>query len=313
MKKTPIALFAYNRPRHIALALETLAGCDRFKECDLYIFCDGPKRLDQKQAVEATRIVVRDWADRLKANVVEREQNLGLACSISTGVTELCNTYGRVIVVEDDHALRPDFIDYMLQALDRYEECNDVYQISGYMFPVDHPTSPDAFFLPLTTTWGWATWERAWKIFDWNAHNAIEKLTDDAIRRQFDLDDAYPFAEMLKKRLSGDNESWGILWWWSVWQVSGLVLHPRKSLVWVGGFDGTGTHCGIDTRQLDYNETFIQTPALSYPITLPDTIYCDTTALSKVRNHLKEQKDKGRKIIRTLLKVIASIRHMITK
>ena len=33
--KAPIALFFYNRPKHVGLALETLVRCSRFDECEI--------------------------------------------------------------------------------------------------------------------------------------------------------------------------------------------------------------------------------------------------------------------------------------
>jgi hypothetical protein len=39
-------------------------------------------------------------------------------------------------------------------------------QVSGYMFPVNLELEEDALFLPLTSTWGWATWKSRWEICD---------------------------------------------------------------------------------------------------------------------------------------------------
>ena len=241
---TPVAVFSYNRPEHLRLLLETLSSCRRLDECRVTIFCDGAKRREHEGGVIASRSVAREWAARFGARVVERDENLGLAKSIVGGTTELCNEYGRAIVVEDDFALAPDFLDYMLQSLDRYTDCHEVYQVSGYMFPVRFKKGPDAFFLPQTTTWGWATWERAWRYFDWNGEGADEILSSPAEERRFDLDGSYPYSKMLKQRLAGANDSWGILWWWSVFRRMGLCLHPSTSHVWVGGADSSGTNMG---------------------------------------------------------------------
>ena len=241
---TPIAIFTYNRPNHTDRALTALSSCSRLEECQVYIYCDGPKHSDDQAAVNASRQVVSRWVSKLRATVIERSENRGLARSIVTGVTELCKKYGRVIVLEDDLVVSPDFLDYMLQALDRYQDEQNVYQISGYMFPIEHPPKPDAFFLPMTTTWGWATWNRAWRIFDWNTTGSHERLADPSTRKRFDLDDSYPYAAMLEQRMAGKNDSWGILWYYAVFNTGGLVLHPRHSLVWNGGFDGSGVHCG---------------------------------------------------------------------
>ncbi len=210
-RKTPIALFVYNRPEHARLALESLSRCERLDECSLRIYCDGPNGGADAAGVATARAVAREWAERLGGEVVQRDTNLGLARSIVTGVTDLCEQYDRVIVLEDDFELSPSFLGYMLDALDRYAAETGVYQISGYMFPVEHAQRPDAFFLPLTTTWGWATWARAWRIFDWDAADAVEKLRDPKLRRSFDLDGSYPYSSMLEQRLRNENDSWGIL------------------------------------------------------------------------------------------------------
>ena len=244
MTPTPIALFTYNRAEHTERVLNSLANCARLDECELHIYCDAPKREEHAASVEASRRVVREQAARFGATVIERDTNFGLARSIVEGVTDLCDRYGRVIVLEDDLVLSPSFIDFMLQALHLYADEQNVYQVSGYMFPVDQPKDADAFFLPLITSWGWATWRRAWRIFDWDASDALEKLKDPALRKQFDLQNTYPYTVMLENQLKGETQSWGILFWWQVFKAHGLALHPRQSLVWNGGFDSTGTNCG---------------------------------------------------------------------
>jgi hypothetical protein len=265
------------------LALAALARSERFDECHLHIYCDGSKSPEQAAGVEASRQVARQWASQRGAEVTERAGNLGLAQSIVTGVTELCERYGRAIIVEDDLIVSPDFVSYMLQALDRYQDAPNVYQISGYMFPAMHPVQPDAFFLPMSTTWGWATWARAWRIFDWNAAGAAEQLADSQTKRRFDLDGSYPYSKMLTDRLAGKNQSWGILWWWAVFKAQGLVLHPRQSLVWVGGFDSTGTHSGASPIYNQPPQEAFQRNRLSSPLAFPSDIAVDTKAFDRVK------------------------------
>lgn len=286
--RTPIALFTFNRPEHTGRALASLADCERLDECSLTIFCDGPRSDADHPQVEACRKVVHDWAPRLNAEIIERDKNHGLANSIVAGVSDLTEAFGRVIVLEDDFVLSPDFIRYMLATLDRYEDEPSVYQISGYMFPVEHPASPDAFFLPLTTTWGWATWKRAWTIFDWEATGAEMLLHDPAERKRFDLDGAYPYSQMLENRLLGKNSSWGILWWWAVFRANGYVLHPRKSLVWNGGFDGSGTHCGTSDGTVEDSPHDVLNTRLTDPLRLPDTVKEDVGSMNRVRQTLRK-------------------------
>jgi hypothetical protein len=193
-----------------------------------------------------------------------------------------------VIALEDDFVLAPDFLNYMLQSLDRFADEPKILQISGYMFAVNHRKSPDAFFLPVITTCGWATWARAWKHFKPDAVDAHELLQDVTLRDQFDLEGNYPYSEMLIDRLAGRNQSWGVLWQWAVFRAGGLVLHPRESLLWVGGFDGSGTHSG--TKRPAFHELHVNSfsrPRFEYPFRWPDEVAIDAEAFKRFRQTVR--------------------------
>jgi len=285
---TPIILFTYNRPHHARQALESLALCKRFEECKLFIHCDGPKSPDQINNVITTQQVVKSYAQILDADIIIQKKNIGLVNSIVSGVTDLCNRFGRVIVIEDDLVVCPSFIDYMLQALDRYQNVEKIYQISGFMFPIDYSKHQDAFFLPFTTTWGWATWDRAWRIFDWNATGYQKLLSHKKIRKRFDLDGSYSYYEMLINRFSGKNDSWGILWYYAVFSAEGLVLYPERTLVYNCGFDGTGTHCGysMDCREPQPIIKFDTYPQC-YFVNFPKKIAVDKENFDRIKKYFK--------------------------
>jgi hypothetical protein len=304
-RKTPIALFAYNRATHLVNALVSPATCSRLDECDLFIFCDGAKSERDQDAGDETRMVARQGASQFRARLIERPDNIGLAKSIVSAVSDLCNEYGRCIVVEVDLYVNPRFIDYMLTALDRYEDDDRVHQVSGYMFPVQHPTTPDAFFLPLTTTWGWATWSRAWKVFDWEASEAREYLAVPEQRQRFDLDGSYPYSQMLEDRLAGRNDSWGILFVWAIFKAGGLALHPRESLVWNDGFDNSGTHCGDAEMSGQESPELVLSRDLRKSIIWPDSVSADAGAWRRIAEYLRKlQQSQNPTLARRILRRI---------
>ena len=61
----------------------------------------------------------------------------------------------------------------------------------------------------------------------------------------FTVNGASDYIAMLEDRLKGDNDSWGILWWYVVSTKQGKVLYPANNLVSNFGFDGSGVHCGL--------------------------------------------------------------------
>jgi hypothetical protein len=229
-----------------------------------------------------------EWANQYGAEVLERDENLGLAQSIVSGVSELCEKYSRAIVIEDDLILSPRFLDFMIRALDAYENEANVYQVSGYMFPLEHPPLPSAFFLPLVTTWGWATWRRAWNPVDWTAAGASEMLRDPKRLKAFDLDNSYPYSKMLSDRLTGQNDSWGILFWWTVFKCGGLVLHPSQSLVLNRGFDSSGTHCGDQSWSAE-EQLSVGNNEPVVPFQLPDRVEIDESAFNRIKHFLKKE------------------------
>jgi hypothetical protein len=283
---TPIAIFTYNRPEHTQRMLDSLGGCLRLDECAVTIFSDGPRLPEHAPAIQKVREIVRKWGKTHQARIEEQTDNKGLAHSIVDGVTQLCNDHGRVIVIEDDLMLHPAFLNYMITALDRYESESKVAQISGYMFPVVNPTPPDALFYPFTSSWGWATWKRSWDLFDWDAPGARQALADKNIRRQFSLDNSYPFAEMLEQRLDGKNQSWGILFNWACFSHQKVVLYPAKSLVSNAGMDGSGVHFNNSKVDNQMYGSSLASWSPSHVFELPPAIQVGAENFKRIQKHL---------------------------
>lgn len=243
MSFAPIALFAYNRPLHLRHAVEALQRNPLAAASDLHVFSDGPRTSQAEGAVAEVRAYAASISGFGKLVLHNRERNLGLAASVIDGVTGLCDEQGAAIVVEDDLVVAPPFLAYMNAAIDRYRGDSLVMQISGHMFPVAVDTPHDAFFLPFISSWGWATWDRAWRLFDGAGTGYPVLKADAALRNAFDMDGAFDYFSMLEAQRQGKSDSWAILWNLSVFMQQGLVLYPRRTLVQNAGFDGSGVHC----------------------------------------------------------------------
>lgn len=96
--------------------------------------------------------------------------------------------------------------------------------------------------LPVITTWGWATWKRAWRHMDETAQGWESLIADRALRRRFNLDGAYDYTTMMVRQMTGARDSWGIRWYWSAFKANALVVYPPQTLVRNCGFDGSGSH-----------------------------------------------------------------------
>ena len=238
----PIVVFAYRRPAHLRRALASLARNPLARESPLVIFCDGARDPAAAAEVADVRRIARSARGFRSVSVVERERNLGLMASIVDGVGSMTREFGRVIVVEDDLVVAPQFLEFMNLALAKYAGSSSVMQVSGFQFDLRTTPMDEGVFLPMISCWGWATWSRAWEAFA-SAAEAYERLKADPLRRKrFDLDGAYDYFDLLEKQVRGEVDSWGIWWYLSVFDRDGLVLYPPRSLVTNTGFDGSGTH-----------------------------------------------------------------------
>ena len=257
MNPAPIVLFVYNRLWHTQQTIEALQNNVLAKQSELYIYSDEANTEKIQKSVNEVRQYI-DKIDGFKSvSIIKRIKNFGLAESIIDGVTTIVNQYGRIIVLEDDMVVSPYFLEYMNEALDQFVEDNRVISVHGYVYPVDIKL-PEAFFLPGADCWGWATWRRGWEIFEPNGQYLLDELVRRHLIQEFDYNGAYPFSNMLKAQVKGENDSWAIRWHASAFLAGKLTLYPGRSLVHNSGNDSSGTHCGTsDSMGIKLSETKI--------------------------------------------------------
>jgi ubiquinone/menaquinone biosynthesis C-methylase UbiE len=239
----PIVLFVYDRPWHTQQCLESLLKNELADQSTLYIYSDGPKvnaSEEQVQRIKEVRQIIRQGKWCGKVEMIEQQENQGLAKSIIGAVTEIVNQYGKIIVLEDDLLLSHGFLKYINEALDIYRNDEKVMHVSGYMYPVESENLPETFFLTLASCWGWGTWKRAWSQFNSSASDLLKQIKPGEIKK-FDL--GFPHYALLKDCVDKPGSSWAIRWHASVFVNKGLCLHPADSLVKNIGHDGSGIHC----------------------------------------------------------------------
>ncbi len=246
MKETtapsPVVLFCYNRPEHLARSVASLLGNPESAATHLTVYCDAAKGVHDAAAVDAVRRYVTTIRGFASVTPVYRSTNMGLARSIIDGVSSLLRVHDRLIVLEDDLLLSPHFLSFMNQGLSCYQHDDQVASIHGYCYPIRTPL-PDTFFLQGADCWGWATWSRAWAHFEADGEKLLNELRQRKLASDFDMDGSYPYTRMLRGQISGRNDSWAIRWHASCYLKGLLTLYPGHSLVENIGNDASGTHC----------------------------------------------------------------------
>jgi hypothetical protein len=278
----PIALFVYNRPDHTGQTLSYLQNNLLAKETDLFIFSDGPKTEADKANVDAVRKLAAETTGFKTVKVIARGQNMGLANSIISGVTQLVNEYGKVIVFEDDLISSPYTLQYFNDALTHYADAEQVMHISAYMFPLQDNTLPQTFFFRAAFSWGWATWARAWQNFNPDI-DALMAQFDAAKIHQFSIEGTMNFWKQMQDFKARKNNSWAIRWYASVFLKNGLTINPAQSLIHNIGHDGTGVHSNIE----DTYGVQVAQQAVTY---FPDVLCENIPAYNAIKYFLKNRK-----------------------
>ena len=241
MNLAPITLFVYKRLWHTERAVEALQANQYAAASDLIIFSDGPKNGEEREEINQIRAYIKGIKGFEKIEIIERQENYGLARSIIAGVTEVVNRYGRIIVMEDDLISSPYFLKFMNEGLNFYEYREKIISIHGYVLPLKDQM-PETYFLRRADCWGWGTWKRGWDLFESDGKKLLQKIQTNKLEKYFDVNGSYPYVEMLKDQIKGKNDSWAIRWLATAFIHNKLTLYPGRSLIQNIGHDNTGSH-----------------------------------------------------------------------
>ncbi|HKG07040.1 MAG TPA: hypothetical protein VKB19_11305 [Pedobacter sp.] len=278
----PIALFVYNRPRHTERTIKFLQQNDLAAESRLFIFSDAARSKADEEKVEEVREFIKTVTGFKTIEIIEAKENKGLAQSIISGVSRLIDAYKQVIVLEDDLITSPYTLSYFNEALNKYRDAEQVMHIGAYMYPLKENNLPESFFYRAASSWGWATWERAWKHFEPDIH-ILEASFDKNKIAAFSIDHTMNFWKQIQEFKKGKNNSWAIRWYASIFLKGGLTLNPARSLVNNIGHDGSGVHSGINDI---YHVIINPNPITQFPEVLAE----NQQAYAAIRNFLKHRK-----------------------
>lgn len=248
---TAVAFIIFNRPDCTEQSFETIR---RVQPPKLFVIADGPRanREDEAQQCADARAVIErvDWPCEVHKNY--SETNLGCARRVSSGLDWVFSQVDRAIILEDDCIPDPTFFTFCEQLLTRYENDSRIMHISGNNHQAGMRRTPYSYyFSKYPHCWGWATWKRAWALFDFELKlwpvicesGVIDSLYDDPREDQY-------WRETIDAVMSGRLSSWAYRWQIACWANNGLSVLPEVNLVQNVGFGAAATHTTDDHGHL---------------------------------------------------------------
>ncbi len=277
----PVAIFAFNRPDKLRRLIDSLLTCELSDRTHFVFFVDGPRN-DRDAPLVAEVVAIATSSGLASSEVRASTINMGLRRSVYNGVGILVKNYGRVIVLEDDLILSRIALRYFNESLDRYAHEESIWSICGYLWDVPKIANySKALVLPLTNSWGWATWRRAWDRFELDARPSQVNLDSVTFKDLFDLHGLYLFTDMIKASIAKRVNSWYVHWNYTVFKHGGRsIFPPRRVLDNIG--IGAGTHGGaLNPYRFLVKEP---PPLLDTMPELPDPSEVDYWALDALRD-----------------------------
>ncbi len=267
--KVPVLLIIYNRPQYTKKILKSI---NKYGPSILYIAADGWKDKEDRYKCLSARNQTNHFKWGCPIETVFRKKNLGCGKAVSKAITWFFKNNTKGIILEDDCLPNEDFYYYCDQMLNRYEYNGKIMHISGVNYlPNKLKKRNGYYFSKMTHVWGWATWRRAWRKYDYKMTRWGTSITKNTFSNNYDVLHERNYwssiFDIVKKR---KIDTWDYQWLYSCWVNEGLSINPGVNLVKNIGIEKDGTHTknkinGIENKL----EKF------SYPLKNPSVVARD--------------------------------------
>lgn len=242
--RTPVAIIVFNRPEIVARLLDRLS---QLKPSTLFVIADGPRRDRPSEAalVGEVRKQVAGVSWRCEVVCDYAEENMGCRRRVVSGLNWVFGQVDQAIILEDDCLPTPSFIEYAEVLLERFCTDSRVGSVCGSLSIPEIPKiDGDYFFSRYNLFTGWATWRRAWALYDDDMQPVVDGTLEEVLAATFSQRRArWYWRYVLRRTHAGRINSWGYRWLLSCWANSMMAAFPRVTLVENVGFgqDATNT------------------------------------------------------------------------
>jgi len=226
-----------------------LAGVEK-----LYVQIDGPRpgnKTDLLKVKECIGTVIshRSNFQNLISNF--SHENLGCGKSVTSGLDWFFSFEDRGIIVEDDILITKSFVQFAEEALDKFENDLDVWQINGWS-PFNQQIGCNSVFRTrYANPWGWATWRNRWHQQRYRTEFAAEMKAlelESNLKLRFDN----KFDDYWNRNFNFHDRDltpeWDYQWVYEIWRNGGFAISPPFRMTTNIGFGSDATHTIRATR-----------------------------------------------------------------
>lgn len=269
--KLPILLVTFVR---LDTTLQVLKEIRKYRPSKLYISSDygregkflADKNMSEKEWVDEIRKTLLqsiDWECEVKTQFLPK--NLGCKEGVSSAISWFFENEEMGIILEDDTLPNQSFFYFCEEMLERYKDNNSIFMVSGWSaldFDQEAKDSlkEDYFFSKYNHIWGWASWRRAWQLYQkefFDFENEFAKLDFDS------KEEKKVWYKTFKAYSNGKINTWDYPWTYTIWKNQGVSIYPKNNMIQNIGLNRSdATHTGGESKFENMKTYEIQNPLI---------------------------------------------------
>lgn len=237
----------------------------------LYLIADAARDNipGEKDKVDAVRSYVEqhiDWECEVFKNYAEK--NMGCGRRIPDGINWVFEREEQAIILEDDCVPEASFFEYCQEMLEHYKDDERIMLISGNNPYADsYQSSEDYLFSKVPFIWGWATWKRAWKLYDYDIKTFPRYRKSEVFKKIFPLKAYWVYMAEFETVYQHQFDAWDYQMLYATIINEKFCIVPTANHVTNVGICAESTHTSERPEWMTYKTT-----PVNYPIRYRDEI-----------------------------------------
>jgi hypothetical protein len=238
----PILLLVFNRIDTLEAVFDAIK---KQKPHKLYVAGDGARlsNIDEFEQVSKVRNYILDGVDwPCEVKTLFREKNIGCGKAVSEAITWFFEHEEMGIILEDDCVPCLDFFIFCKNLLIYYKYDERIWEISGTNLQGGIKRGEASYYYSnYGGIWGWASWARSWKNYDFEMRNYDKFVKEKRIEHVFKSKVQQKYWIKNLKQLK-ELDTWDFQWFFAHIYYNGLCIVPNINLIQNIGFNQHGTH-----------------------------------------------------------------------
>lgn len=293
--ETPVLFIIFNRPETTRKVFEQIA---KIKPDHLFIAADGPRKNNNSDIIlceESRKIVEKiNWDCKLQTRFLE--ENNGCGRAVSSAISWFFSNVEEGIILEDDCLPDLSFFCFCQELLKKYRFNNLIFHINGNSFQdINSHQKSSYYFSYYPHIWGWASWRRAWKHYDYELSSLNDSIEKGKLEHVFQSDsERKRNLKVFEKMQNKEIDTWDYQWAYSIWKEGGMAVTPWQNMIQNFGIMEYSTHLFLKDKYRDN----LKAGTISFPLVHPDIEINSIADKSTYENLYSHSFKRGLRIFR---------------